>query len=118
MNKTSKTAGAGKLAGLLGMARRAGKLTTGFDAVAGLISQEKAALVLTAADLSPKTEKELHFAVKDKVVPIVSMPLTKEEAGNACGFKKPVGILATEDKGFAAAMEKHCPHDLEEDSAL
>ena len=118
MDKTSKMAEAGKLAGLLGMARRAGKLTTGFDAVAGLIGQEKAALVLTAADLSPKTEKELHFAMKDKAVSVLCMPLTKEEAGNACGFKKPVGILATEDKGFAAAMEKYCLHDMEEDTAL
>ncbi|HJD23016.1 MAG TPA: 50S ribosomal protein L7ae, partial [Firmicutes bacterium] len=50
---------AGRIAGLLGMARRAGKLTAGFDAVAALIGRGKAAAVMTAADLSEKTNKEL-----------------------------------------------------------
>ena len=46
MKEVSRAPGAGKLAGLLGISRRAGRLTTGFDAVKGLIGEGKAALVI------------------------------------------------------------------------
>ncbi len=106
------------LAGLLGISRRAGRLTTGFDAVSALIKGGNATLVMLAADLSAKTVKELRFAARGQPATIVRLPLTKEEAGTACGLKKPVGVLATDDKGFAAAMEKHCTHDTEEEPAI
>ena len=106
-----KETAASKLAGLLGIARRAGKLITGFDAAAASAAAGKAVL-------SEKTAKELRFAAREKQVSLVRMPLSKDETGAACGYQKPVGVLATEDKGFAAAMSRHCLHDLEEDSAI
>ena len=45
-----------KLTGLLGLSRRAGHMTCGFDAVADLLRGGRAVLVLLASDLSPKTE--------------------------------------------------------------
>lgn len=57
-----------------------------------------------AADLSEKTAKELRYAAREKKIPLARMPLNKEETGAACGFQKPVGVLATEDRGFATAM--------------
>lgn len=118
MKKVSRAPDPGRLAGLLGISRRAGRLVMGFDAVTGLIGEGKAALVMLASDLSEKTQKELRFATGDKPVPVRQIPLTKEEAGTACGLKKPVGVLATDDKGFARAMETCCLHDLEEDTAI
>lgn len=53
-----------KLAGLLGMCRRAGRLTTGFDAVTALAAEGRAALILAASDVSEKTGKELRFALE------------------------------------------------------
>ena len=50
-----------RLLGLLGIARRGGKITSGFDAVKELINDKKDVLVLLAMDLS-KTEKELRYA--------------------------------------------------------
>lgn len=97
---------AGRIAGLLGMARRAGKLTAGFDAVAALIGRGKAAAVMTAADLSEKTNKELRFAAQDRPGLFLPLPLRKEEIGAALGLKKPVGVLALEDEGFAASLRK------------
>ena len=47
-----REASASKLAGLLGIARRAGKLITGFDAAAASAAAGKAALLLMAADLA------------------------------------------------------------------
>ncbi len=108
-----------QLCGLLGMARRAGRLTTGYDAVAALVASGAVILVLTAADLSEKTEKELRFAAQDKRAEIQKIPLTKEEIGHSLGLKKPVGVLALEDKGFAAAVKKRlCGHDFEEECTV
>ena len=104
-----------RLCGLLGLARRAGRLAAGFDAVKELITAKKAQLVLMAADLSPKTEKELRFAAED-AVPLLSIGLTKDEIGHAGGWNKPVGVIATEDKGFAAAMRQAAAQRNEEDA--
>ena len=112
-----------KLAGLLGMCRRAGRLTTGFDAVKALAAEGRAALILAAADLSEKSGKELRFAMERAAapVPILTVPLTKEELGRLLGLRKPVGILATADEGFARAIGRCCPagadnvHDMEEE---
>ncbi len=94
-----------RLLGLLGMARRAGRLIAGFDATLDAVKAHRAQLVLLASDLSPKTEKELRFQA-ETAVPILTLALTKEEIGHAAGFGKPVGVVTTEDKGFAAALIK------------
>ena len=101
-----------RLASLLGMARRAGKLVTGFDAVVALFAEKTASCVLLAADLSEKTEKELRFAANKAgsadaaAMPIYKIPLSKEDVSHSLGLKKPVGILALTDQGFAASAEK------------
>ena len=104
-----------RLAGLLGMARRAGRLIAGFDAVKESVLSGRAQLVLLACDLSPKTEKELHFALGEDVTPL-PVGLTKDEIGHAAGWNRPVGVIATEDHGFAAAMKKAADCRNEEDA--
>ncbi|MDD2362044.1 MAG: ribosomal L7Ae/L30e/S12e/Gadd45 family protein [Oscillospiraceae bacterium] len=101
----------GRLGGLLGMARRGGRLTTGFNAVVALITKDKEVMVMLAADLSEKTEKELRFAARSKDYEIVRLPLGKEDIGQALGLTKPVGVLALEDKGFAATVRSLCRDD-------
>lgn len=107
-----------RLSGLLGMAKRAGRLTAGYDAVTALASGGKAKVILFASDLSEKTEKEVRFAAKEHRTVSFRIPMTKEEMGHCVGFKKPVGVLAIEDKGFAAAIEKLCRGELEEECIL
>ena len=107
-----------RLSGLLGMARRAGRLTIGFHAVAARITDGKTDLVLFAADLSEKTGKELQYAAKEKTVKMFRIPLGKQELAHILGCEKPVGVLAIEDKGFAASIEKLCRHELEEECIL
>lgn len=97
-------------AGLLGLCRRAGHMTVGFDAVAALMQAGKASAVLLAADVSPKTEKELRFfagKLPTGAVRILPLPLSKDEMGHALGSRKPVGAAATDDDGFAASLAKH-----------
>ncbi len=101
-----------KLVGLLGICRRSGHLTVGFDAVKGLLIQRKATLIMTAADLSEKTEKELRFAINEQQVPLSRLPLDKASIGAALGLQKPVGVIATDDSGFAASIV-----NLKEDDA-
>ncbi len=92
---------ADKLIGLLGMCRRAGRLVTGFDAVVGLCSTEKAFLML-AGDAAPRTVKELRFRLP--VQTVYRLPLTKEETARAIGSHKPIAVLATADEGFSKAI--------------
>lgn len=70
-----------KLAGRWGMCRRAGKLTTGFDAVTALAAEGRAALVLTASDLSEKTGKELRFALARTAAPVPHPDRRPDERG-------------------------------------
>lgn len=101
-----------KLIGLLGMCRRAGKLTMGFDAVAALCGQD-GVLLLLANDASPRTVKELRFRAKH--ARLYRLPLSKEETAHAIGSHKPVACLAVTDNGFSRAI---CPlvFELEEES--
>ena len=93
-----------RIAGMLGLARRAGKLTAGFDAVKDLLVSHKVNTVFLATDISPKTEKELRFAASDAVL-FLTIGMTKDEIGHAIGNQKPVGAVTTEDKGFLRSMQ-------------
>lgn len=106
-----------KQAGLLGIARRAGHILIGFDAVRAALLAGHAQLVWLASDCSPKTEKELRFAGRDTSCPILSAQATKEELAQALGLMKPVAVVATDDRGFATAMRKHSTQ-TKEDVAL
>lgn len=106
-----------KLTGLLGICRRAGHLTVGFDAVINLIRAHKAKVVLTAADLSEKTIKELRFHMNEHAVPTFTLDGDKTALATALGLQKPVGVVATDDSGFAAAIQKYFPAETKEDDA-
>ena len=105
-----------KLVGRLGICRRSGHLAVGCDAVIGWMRLGKARAVVLAADLSAKTEKEIRFTAKTYPARLLRTTLTKDQIGQALGFQKPVGVLATDDRGFAAAFEKDCPDRQEEDA--
>lgn len=107
-----------KVLNLLGIARRAGHIAIGFDAVKALIVSGRAQAVLLAADRSPKTEKELRYAAQESPCPIQVIDADKEALAHALGLQKPVAVAATDDRGFAAAMLKACGTDTKEDVAL
>ncbi len=93
-----------RIAGLLGIARRAGHVAVGFDAAVTAAKADKVKLALFAADISPKTAKEWQFATRDKAVATLTLPLSKEELGRALGYAKPVGLTAIDDEGFAKGI--------------
>ena len=107
-----------KVLNLLGIARRAGHVAIGFDAVKALLASGRAQCVLLAADRSTKTEKELRYVAQSSPCPIRILAADKEALAHALGLQKPVAVAATDDRGFAAAMLKTCGTDTKEDVAL
>ncbi|MBR5523919.1 MAG: ribosomal L7Ae/L30e/S12e/Gadd45 family protein [Clostridia bacterium] len=93
-----------KLCGLLGIARRAGHLIIGFDAVRAALLSHKAQLILLAGDCSPKTEKELRYAGQNNACPLLKADAAKDELAAALGLQKPVAVVATTDPGFAKSF--------------
>lgn len=95
----------------LGLCRRAGKLTFGFDAVTTALAQGKVRMLLVTADLSRKTEKELLYQAKETDVPVYRLPYTMEEL--CCLLAKRVGILAVTDDQLANLIYNSLSTDVE-----
>ncbi|MBP3435321.1 MAG: ribosomal L7Ae/L30e/S12e/Gadd45 family protein [Clostridia bacterium] len=104
---------ADKLLGLLGMCRRSGRLTVGFDAVTALC-REKQVLLMLAADASPRTVRQLSFQAGE--TPVYRLPLDREQIAHAIGSAKPIAALATTDPGFIRALHALLTSPQEEES--
>lgn len=92
----------------LGLARRAGKLLLGVDSVREY--RKPAALLIYAADASPRVER----ALADRKDPVIRPELTKEELGSAVGCKE-AAVIAVTDAGFAGIIRKK--FESQEDNA-
>lgn len=86
---------------LLGMARRAGRLSLGHDAVIGSIVKNKAKLCVVSSDASERLKKELAHACKydGKNIPIAILNEDMLSVSKAVGCK--CAVLTVDDEGFA-----------------
>lgn len=91
-----------KIIDLLTICRKAAKASLGFEAAKQSLAEGKAALILTARDISPKTEKEIRFFADKKKVPVMKTDLTIEETGIGIGRK--AGVIAICDEGFSKKL--------------
>jgi len=89
--------------GLLGLARKAGKLELGEDPVGAACRGRKARLVLLAADAAENTADKARRLAQTSNARCVRTPLTKEELGSALG-RKVCAVAALTDEGFARAF--------------
>ena len=87
---------------LLGLARRAGKLAAGRDAVLDAVKKNETTLVLLTSDASERHRRELKNA--GCLCEIKTLPCDMEAAGAATGKRS--CIFALTDAGFAAAVTK------------
>ncbi len=87
-----------KLLSLLGMCRKAGKLTVGYDKTLELFKKHKVFAILVAADTAQRTEKEIRFHT-NSALPIVRLDETKEQVSLAIGTA--AGVVGIADEGFA-----------------
>jgi predicted RNA-binding protein YlxR (DUF448 family) len=86
----------------LGLCKRAGKITTGFDAVVADIN--KASGVLITSDLSEKSKKEITFHCSKHGKKIVEIDHTMSEIESV--LNKKTGIIAVLDDGLFASLTK------------
>lgn len=93
-----------KLLANLGLCRRAGKLICGFDAAVEAMENGEGYLLLTASDISPKTEKEIIYKAKSANFCVCKLPYTIEDMKLLS--KKRVGIFAITDENLAKLIEK------------
>ena len=92
---------------LLGIARRANRLSLGHDAVIESIVSRKAKLCLLSESASERLKNELSHACgfNNKNIPFFVLPCSMEELSKAVGRK--VSVVSVDDEGFSAAIQKH-----------
>ncbi|MCI6400601.1 MAG: ribosomal L7Ae/L30e/S12e/Gadd45 family protein [Oscillospiraceae bacterium] len=89
--------------GLLGIARRAGRLSLGHDAAKGAVLAGKARLCLISADASERLEREFtRMTQGKKTIPLRRVRYTMEEFHRAIGAR--TGVLTVDDGGFAEKL--------------
>lgn len=89
--------------GLLGLARRAGKLELGEEPVGAACRSRKARLVLTASDAAENTADRAQRMARLSNARCVRTPFTREELGAALG-RKVCAVAALTDEGLAKAF--------------
>ena len=90
---------------ILGIARKAGMLAIGAQAVSTAARSGKAKSILTAADASERSVRNAQGYSADCGALHIAVPYTKEELGAALGWG-PVGMLAILDSGFAEGFNR------------
>ena len=88
------------LLGLIGLARRAGKLAVGEALVAELVAAGKARAIFLAEDAGEATRRKVMR--HDARVPVFVLPCTKDVLGGAVGFAG-CAVCAMQDIGMAQA---------------
>ncbi|WP_179395533.1 L7Ae/L30e/S12e/Gadd45 family ribosomal protein [Lacticaseibacillus absianus] len=88
---------------LLGLAKRANRLTSGEAFVLGAIRDQSARLVLVASDASANTKKKFTDKSSFYEIPLVDS-LTTMELSHAIGAKR--SLIAVCDSGFAKKLLK------------
>ncbi len=91
-----------KFLSLLGLARRAGRLTLGFDAVCSSAAKKESRLILTASDVSEGTVRKLKNHLGECQTDIREIPYNQTDINAAIG--KPVRIISINDSGFSASL--------------
>ena len=86
---------------LLGLARKAGHLVTGLDAVRSAAGRSR--LLLLANDAGASASREARYLSRTSGVPLLELPYSREELGRAVG-KKLCAAAALTDKGLAEAV--------------
>ena len=93
-----------KLLSLLGMCRRAGKLSCGHDGAIGSVRGKSAKLCLLSSDSSERLRKEIEREAnfEDRNIPVIILFSTMEDIRRATGLKS--AVLSVNDEGFAKTM--------------
>lgn len=86
---------------VIGLARKAGKLTLGTEMTVNDIRSGRAKLVLTASDASSGTLNKIIKACTFHNIKLINNTASKDELGRFSGAKKEVSAIAVTDSNFA-----------------
>lgn len=98
--------------GLLGLARKAGKLEIGEEPVGAACRGRKARLVLLASDAAENTAGKARRLAQTSNARCAQVPFAKEELGAALG-RKVCAVAALTDEGFAKAFLAKFPQSAD-----
>ncbi|KRL84049.1 L7Ae/L30e/S12e/Gadd45 family ribosomal protein [Ligilactobacillus apodemi] len=92
-----------KVLNLLGLARRASKLSTGQDLVLRAIRTNKANIVFMASDCGQSTQKKFKDKCKSYDIALTT-EFTKQELSTAIGTER--SLIAVTDPGFGKKIRQ------------
>ncbi|MBR6408443.1 MAG: ribosomal L7Ae/L30e/S12e/Gadd45 family protein [Clostridia bacterium] len=98
-----------KLLSIIGLARRAGKISLGCDPALLAIAKHKTKLIVTAQDISKNTLSRITAAAGEKNVSMLALGYTKEQISSALG--KLTAVFSVNDEGFAKQIQKLASDD-------
>ncbi|MCR1902872.1 L7Ae/L30e/S12e/Gadd45 family ribosomal protein [Lactobacillus taiwanensis] len=93
-----------KTLNLLGLAQRAGKLATGFDAVKLALNKNQVKLIFIGSDVSQNTKDKLAFLLRKKKIETIKI-FSSQEITQALGKERK--LVAVTDSGFSKAIKKN-----------
>lgn len=95
------------LLSLLGMCRRAQKLSCGHDASVGSIRCGAAQLCLLSSDSSERLREEINreISMKSAEIPVIVLDSTMDEIGKATALRS--AVITVNDAGFAKSALRH-----------
>lgn len=91
-----------KFLSLLGMARKANRVSLGYDKSLEAVHSFKSYVVFVADDISEKTKRGLVFAAEESEIEVITTPYSIFDFTNAVGTK--TGIVSVNDSGFAKKL--------------
>ncbi|MGN0456220.1 MAG: L7Ae/L30e/S12e/Gadd45 family ribosomal protein [Acutalibacteraceae bacterium] len=91
-----------KLLSLLGLCRRAGKITIGCDPVIDSVKNKEASLVIFARNISDNTRKNVLNAVALSGVRVIRLDYDKEDISVSLG--RLCAVASINDEGFAKKL--------------
>lgn len=92
-----------KISGMLGLATKAGKIVSGFEAVTECIQKKKAKLVIVSIEASEKTKSNIRYVSEKNCVECIEYGEI-EFLSNSIGKKNKV-VICIKDNNFAAAIK-------------
>lgn len=97
---------------LLGLAKRAQKLTVGCDSVVSSMAEGKSKVVIMAGDISQNTKKVILKNAQAYSVHTIVVKYSKDELSSAVG--RLTAVISVEDEGFARGLQIRLAEDKEE----
>lgn len=101
-----------KALGILGLARKAGKVEIGEEQSSISAHSRKARALLTASDAAENTVRRVKISAESAGIPHIMLPCTKDELGDALGVKACAAVAVTDAglaKNIAEKLETEMP---------